>query len=869
MKAFAAALSLLGILLQSPGVAAESPGIASALDRYRTATAQGDYQAAAEFAQEAQALGALDPGLAADRRATIIFTLGQSLGNRGRYAEAEPLIRRSLDLRESALGRDHADVAESLHNLASLYFHQGRPGEAEPLLLRALAIREKALGPDHPAVAETLGNLGLAYSALGRGDEAEALYLRSLAIREKAYGPDHPEICYPLTNLAMLYLRQGRADTAEALLKRVLGIREKSLGAEHPDVAATLSNLALAGRAQGRFLELEPLFKRALAIREKTLGNDHPGIVVSLNHLAWLYFEGGALAESLDLSRRVVAIHRTRMEQSGSSSEAALAELKSNRPDFLDFMFKIAAQLAKDDASRGELMAEAFVTGQLAHSTSAAVAISHMAARFASGSDRLANLVRDRQDAANRLEQVDGGLVRAAGLSPELRDSSREKRWRDERSSLGTRIRDIDTTLTKDFPQFVELSQPAPASLLEIQSLLAVDEALVSYHVWQNASLLFVIRRDRAILKHVALGEAALQDAVTDLRNSLDLSGVRQISDLRPFNRTAAFELYKTIFKPAEPLLDGARHVFVVPDGALQSLPLGVLVTDEPLGDIDGLAAYRQVPWLAKKYAMSVLPSVSALRALRTFAKRSRASRPFLGIGDPDLDGAPGAGRGARPSSASVERGVADVRSVRSLGALPESADELRTLASILKAGTETVVLRDKATESWIKSSDLSDRKVIAFATHGLVAGDLEGLAESALVLTPPETGTALDDGLLTASEVAQLKLDADWVILSACNTAAGDDATAAGGLSGLARAFFYAGTRAILVSHWPVASDAAVLLTTRMLAETAKPGVGGAEAHRRAMLSLHRETEPPQLAHPAFWAPFIVVGEGGTFTKR
>jgi len=153
---------------------------------------------------------------------------------------------------------------------------------------------------------------------------------------------------------------------------------------------------------------------------------------------------------------------------------------------------------------------------------------------------------------------------------------------------------------------------------------------------------------------------------------------------------------------------------------------------------------------------------------------------------------------------------------------------------------------------------------VLAFATHGLVAGELTGVAEPALVFTPPETGTEADDGLLTASEIATLDLDADWVILSACNTAAADGTPNAEGLSGLAKAFFYAGARTLLVSHWAVASDAAVALTTGMLDELAKqPEIGRAEALRRSMLSLMANEEKDYFAHPMFWAPFIIVGEG------
>ena len=144
------------------------------------------------------------------------------------------------------------------------------------------------------------------------------------------------------------------------------------------------------------------------------------------------------------------------------------------------------------------------------------------------------------------------------------------------------------------------------------------------------------------------------------------------------------------------------------------------------------------------------------------------------------------------------------------------------------------------------------------------MAGELTGLSEPALVLTPPAKGTEQDDGLLTASEVAQLKLDADLVILSACNTAAADGTPGAEGLSGLAKAFFYAGARTLLVSHWAVASEAAVALTTGMLEELAdQPRIGRAEALRRSMLSLMANEEKDHFAHPMFWAPFVVVGEG------
>jgi CHAT domain-containing protein len=208
---------------------------------------------------------------------------------------------------------------------------------------------------------------------------------------------------------------------------------------------------------------------------------------------------------------------------------------------------------------------------------------------------------------------------------------------------------------------------------------------------------------------------------------------------------------------------------------------------------------------------------------------------------------------------------------VRAQSPLPETTDELCAVAESLRAGEGTLYLGERASEKMVKalSADgtLARASVVHFATHGLLAGETEWLsaskAEPALILTPPETGSEEDDGLLTASEIAQLKLDADWVVLSACNTAAGEnDTPGAEALSGLARAFFYAGARALLVSHWGVNSEATVKLITKAFDELrANPKIGRAEALRRSMLALSQSGG--SFAHPSNWAPFVVVGEG------
>jgi CHAT domain-containing protein len=369
-----------------------------------------------------------------------------------------------------------------------------------------------------------------------------------------------------------------------------------------------------------------------------------------------------------------------------------------------------------------------------------------------------------------------------------------------------------------------------------------------------------------------------------------------------PFDLTLANDLYKALLGSVADMIKDKRLI-IVPSGPLTSLPFNVLVTEPPKMAIpETLAQYRDVAWLGARTAITVLPSVSSLKALRQLARTSRATKPYLGIGNPLLNGpqddpvfgadykklaelarskrcaAPQQIASAwelRPvrSIASLFRGAeANIEQIRYQVPLPETADELCQVAQRLGVPNSDILLGENAAEARVK--DLSEQgglaqyAIVHFATHGVLAGQVPGSAEPGLILTPPPKGTsdpkalARDDGFLTASEIATLKLDADWVVLSACNTAgaAGEGAEA---LSGLARAFFYAGARALLVSHWGVGSDAAVKLTTRAFDELkAHPEIGRAEAMRISMRDLIEKGLPAE-ARPSIWAPFVVVGEG------
>lgn len=356
-----------------------------------------------------------------------------------------------------------------------------------------------------------------------------------------------------------------------------------------------------------------------------------------------------------------------------------------------------------------------------------------------------------------------------------------------------------------------------------------------------------------------------------------------------PFDLHRAFQLHQALFGPVEDLIKGKR-LLIVPSGPLTQLPFQVLVTAPP-----GHGDRKSATWLIRKHALSVLPAVSSLKALRRVARPGAATKPMIGFGNPLLDGDPGdpldrrraqrardfkncpetarkrvaalggLRRGVTPMQ--TRGGLANVAFLRGLTPLPETADELCAVARDVGADASQLRLGAEATEREVKrlseAGQLSQYRIVHFATHGALAGQAQGNAEPGLVLTPPDVPSEKDDGYLTASEIAALKLDADWVILSACNTAAGG-AQGAEALSGLARAFIYAQARALLVSHWEVNSDATVKLITRAMSRlAANKSIGRAEALRRSMLALIDKGEPRE-AHPAFWAPFVVVGEGG-----
>ncbi len=422
----------------------------------------------------------------------------------------------------------------------------------------------------------------------------------------------------------------------------------------------------------------------------------------------------------------------------------------------------------------------------------------------------------------------------------------------------GGRDGDIDADLTeldavhaqigRDFPDFKARYRSDPVSWHDMRDLLSTREAAVLIHSSADATDIFVVDRERLHWRRVDLGAAALSKKVRALRAGLDPTGGARSAqplalktDTTGFDRAAAHALYLTLFSDLEPVL-ADKELLVVVNGPLAALPLSVLVTAPPeQGD-------GRTPWLIRRNAISVLPSLAMLR-LRALAQTERRAAGFVGFGDPVFS----------PGGSARTPGL-----LANLAPLPGTRREVEAIGAIFEPAERAIYLGGAASETAVRRAALTGQQVIAFATHGLVAGELGRDSEPGLAFSAPAPTAAGDDGFLSASEAATLTLDADWLLLSACNTAASDGNPDSQGYSGLARAFLFAGARAILVSHWPVRDDAAPLITVEAINwRRENPQASPARALQHALLAMIDDPARPDHADPAVWAPFVVFSGG------
>lgn len=754
------------------------------------------------------------------------------------------------------------NAAPHFANLVTFLYSSGRLEEAAEEGRKAQALLESFLPEKHPFLAVNLNTLARVLMDLGRLDEAEDVARRGMDLAYARFGESQQTLSYVAT-LANILAANGKVAEAQNLARAAADKMVQDLGNEADRALLARETLALTFAAEGDADRALAEYAAVSDVRTRRYPPHHRERIDGEDRLAIAAFEagdperaravqqgaqdlrkaGGMMADNAALvgEARLAAFEvfadaggqdaRTGLARAlaaASGLDLRLRELEATgaRRSGLDRSLRTGFGWALEAAAQAGDVAQAFALAQPVVEGSAGMAARAAARRMAALDPARAALLRERQDAAVAVQALLDKQLRLAGQGAA---PDRLAALEAERTAATARLDALTAQVAEIAPELVRSEVTDRLTLPAAQDLLHKDEALLIVAPGPQGLVIIAANGKAAVVVRSGTSRRAA-NLVKQLRKSLETQG--------NFDHAASAELRGMVLPAAVAHIIGKRRrLLISAGGAFSSLPFAVLA---------GGSAERP-RWLVEDHALVTLPSLATLSAKpRESHEKPRA---YLALGAPQL------GRdGLQLASATPFRSAANAQRLADLPPLPASAAELAALGRALGARESTVLTGGDATEAALIGADMAQVDVLALSTHGLVAGEIDGLHEPALVLTPAGEG----DGLLTADEIMNLRLSGAWVVLSACNTAAGSGIDGSG-LGGLARAFLHAGAGNLLVSHWAVRDDVAARLSVETLSQFAR-GSDPATALQRAMLAMAKGRDAG-LRDPALWAPFVFVG--------
>lgn len=759
----------------------------------------------------------------------------------GRLIEAEIDLRRALLSQLKSMGQFNVYSANFIVAFAQVLVDQGRYVDAEALVVIALNI---------------YGTIGVSESSQVNG---QALSM--------------------LGGILNLQRKHALASEVYAALDRAITSWEPQRRESLELTSARIHSLFAANNVEAGIAAAQALLKREIG----RVGEKHFDTAVARGTLAIGYMRAGKDADALREFRAAIPVLLTASREIAIDDDSAVVAARTERlKDVVEAYIGLLAR-SRDGAS-AEVAAETFRLSDAIRGQSVQRALTASTARMVAREAALAELVRKEQDLEKQIGAQLGLLNNVLSLPSGQRDEKIVPQINADIERLRASRASARTEIARRFPSYAELTEPKAPTVDEARAALRSGEALVSFYFGREQSFVWVVPKEGpAAFSVIAASGADFESKIATLRKALE-PDVESINRIPAFDLALASDLYEQLLKPVEGSWKQAKSLVVVTNGALGLLPLGLLPTSRVELKADAepwFAAYRDVPWLARTHAVTLVPSAAALKTLRQLPAGSASREALIGFGNPffsEEQAAAALQLASAPAEMQLRRRALpktdqiDSAELAKLPRLPDTSDELKAVAAALGVdAAKSLHLGKAANETTVKGADLARYRIVAFATHGLLPGDLNGLSQPALALTAPKVAGIEGDGLLTMEEILALRLDADWVVLSACNTGAGTS-TSAEALSGLGRAFFYAGTRSLLITNWSVDSVSARELVTNLFRrQAADPKLSRAEALRQAMMALVDAGGHSQdgkmlysYAHPLFWAPYSVIGEGG-----
>jgi CHAT domain-containing protein/Tfp pilus assembly protein PilF len=819
-------------------LAPESPGASRVLiNRGVIEHNQGNLKKADEYYRRGLKIAEkLTPG-----SITVAYAL-DNIGNiasiRGFLEEAEGSKRRALEIKER-LAPESKDVAYTLQSLAIIAAKRMDYEAAGAYMERALAIYEK-IGPNSPELAGGLVNMGNYYRDIQEYKKAREVYLRALEIRE-AISPESPEVANIQSFLGELAEKDGNLDEAERLNKRALEIYVKN-PPEDLDVAFCLSNLASVARKRGDLQTEEAYLQRALKIKTD-LTPSSSGRAATIHELGVLFEKTTRIPQAEEAYRQAIEILEAQVETLGGTAETKAQFRQAYKylyQDYLDLLNKLDKQT------------EAF---HILERYRAQLLLAMLSERDIIWTAEIPEeLDRERQSLARDYDRTQHELVE---FEPQ-KDKDKIDELQAGLRELQAKQAEVISRIKKASPKYASLRYPQPLDVKGVQAVLDPGTVLLSYSIGEKAGYLFILTSGDFKAVPLALGEADLKEEVEKLNLAIQRgqSGLPLADSF--FNQGK--KLYEELVAPAEEILAKGDRILIIPDGPLHSLPFPALV--RPKAD-----KAKQGSFLAEwKSVHTVLSATvfSELKKQRKPAVPLQAKRVLLAFGDPDYPRA--------EKDQPIENEEAIARSMRKRGfdlaPLPGTREEVMAIAGLFGPQAEIHVGKE-ATEERAKAAG-RDIPIIHFACHGLL-DDLFPLNSGLALSMPAQPLEGQENGLLQAWEIfEQVRIDADLVTLSACDTGSGKE-MGGEGLVGLARAFQYAGARSVLASQWKVADAATSELMKRFYAGL-KSGMPKDQALQAAQKELIRSRIPAKdssgrtveldASHPFYWAAFQLIGD-------
>ena len=828
---------------------ADAPALATSLDNAGVLFfVRGDYERARPLYERASEIlssaAANDPRYEA-QLGTVHSHLGPLFQELGQYSTAREHYERSLEVFRATLGPAHTQVAMTANNLATLLAKIGDYGEALRLYRESLATLETALGSEHPLIANSKHNLADLDQRMGRPDEAIALYREAIVLKEKVLGTAHPSLALSLSNLSYLSSDRLELDAAQSLAERALEIQERAYGAEHVDLAYALVSLGRAQAARGNYDGAEATLERALELRSNALGPDNPLVAEPLHFLAEVLLRAGRDREAFELALRTESITRNhlRLTARGAPERQAL-HYSAERLSSLDLALAIAADLQDPSLSasgwdalirsRAVVLDEMATRHRLAAEGDASLREAFVTYRTAA--ERLANvLLRGPGPAGVEQYQLNIAELRAAEEAAERRVASASESVRTAVAERELGYREVGAALSDD------------ATLVAFARIGGDPRSTVR----EASYLAFVLDAAGRSPRVIPLGSARdIETAIRRWRGELKPEAAA--TDASRYRATGE-RLRELLWDPLGLETGGDRLVLIVPAGAIHLVNFSAL----PLRS-GGFIAEADV----------LIHYLSSERELVAGPDRALGS-DVLVVGGANFETP-----GEAVDAASLPTDGCDSLARLDVPALPGSLREARRVASIFRAAPGvpryvTELTEASATKVAFKEQ-APGKAVVHVATHGFFVADecssvpsdvasplrLSGLAFSA---ANRDTG----DAILLAEEVAALDLrDAQWVVLSGCDTGIGQIEVDEG-ILGLRRAFHIAGAGTLVMSLWAVEDRSAETFMAALYESRFNAGRSTSAAmraaYRAALAAARREHGEP---HPLYWAPFIASGD-------